>query len=139
MEPESAAGKASRRAKGIKRYFSEFLLALAFVGAMFVARGILRAEEQSLWLRIVAVALPGLVLTLWFAAYVFAIRAMDELEQAMETRSLAIACGVTLWITTVWGLSTIAFGAPSLPLGLIAPLAAAVFGIVRLLVGVRYR
>lgn len=139
METESPAGRAARRTKGIRRYLVEAVLAFSFVGAMLVSSAIVKSDAAGPLLRLVAVALPGLVLTVWFAAYVFAIRAMDELEQAMETRSLAIACGVTLWGTTIWGLSNVALGTPVLPVALVAPFAAMIFGVVRVIVGVRYR
>lgn len=139
MEAESSAGRASRRRKALRRYAIEASLAVAFVAAMLVAGPIIKNAEAGAYLRLVAVILPATVLTIWFAAYYFAIRAMDELEQAMEMRSLAIACGITFWATTIWGLSNLALATPVLPIALIAPLAAAIFGVVRVIVGVRYR
>jgi hypothetical protein len=117
----------------------EVALALAFVAAMLFAGPIIRSSDAGGLLRLAAIAAPVTVLTIWFAAYFFAIRSMDELEQAMETRSLAIACGVTIWLVTVLGLSNLAMGTPAPALAFVAPLAAVVFGVTRAIVGIRYR
>jgi hypothetical protein len=122
----------------MRRYGAELALSVAFIGALLLTNKIPGADT-SLALGLLAVLAPALVLTLWFGFYVVTLRSMDELEQAMETRSLAIACGVTLWITTVWGVAGLALGVSVLPLVFVAPLAAAIFGIVRVIVGLRYR
>ena len=67
------------------------------------------------------------------------IKALGEFERAIATRSLAISCGVTLWITTAWGLAALFMGVPVLPLALAAPLAAGVYAIIRVIFMIRYR
>lgn len=85
-------------------------------------------------------ALPVIIiLTLWWALHVKRITQLDELQRTIELRSLAIACGVILWITTVWGVMSIWGGMPELPLVIVAPLAAVVYGIIRTVINLRYR
>lgn len=130
MEPESPASKAKRRARAFRRHGIELVLAAAFVGAVLLGDQIAQAEEAGFALKAVALGLPLIVLTGWWALYALHIMSLGEFERAIAMRSLAISCGVTVWITTAWGLAAMFAGVPALPLVMIAPLAAVIYGLV---------
>lgn len=138
MEPESTASKANRRARILRQQLTEFALAAIFIAAFFI--GDRMAESTSSFLtKSIAFLLPVIALTIWWAFYANHIKSLREFEQVIATRSLAIACGVTLWVTTSWGLAALFIGVPVLPLALAAPLAAVVYAIVRVVFMIRYR
>lgn len=139
MEPESAVSVARRRARALRRQSIEVLIAIAFVGAVLFGGRIAQAEGAGLALKALALGLPLVVLTGWWAFYAWLIKSLGEFEQAIATRSLAISCGATLWITTAWGLAVMFAGIPALPLVMIAPLAAAIYGFVRIFYFFFYR
>lgn len=139
MEPHSSATGAKRRVQKIWKLSGELILAGAFTGSILWARSILSASGPGSLAAILGIVLPILILTVWWAHIIFMIRRMDELEQAIETRSMAMACAATVWITTVWGMLQLFVGAPKLPLVMVAPLAAIIYGVIRFIVGVRYR
>jgi hypothetical protein len=139
METEPSAVGASRRAQKIWKLSGELLLASAFAGSILWARSIVDASGPGSPAAVLGIVLPILVLTGWWVHIIIAIRRMDELEQAIEVRSMAMACAATVWITTVWGMMQVFAGAPGLPLVMVAPLAAVIYGVIRFAVGVRYR
>jgi len=139
MESESSASKAKRRARSFQRHGTEFVLAAAFVGAVYIGGRITQTEGTGPVLKVAAVALPLVVLTGWWAFYALLINSLDEFERAMATRSLAISCGATLWITTAWGLAVAFVGAPALSLAMVAPLAVVIYSLVRVFFVFYYR
>ncbi len=128
-----------RRARVLWRRIGELGLASAFAASIFWARPVLSGNDAGSAAAIAGIVLPIVILSAWWVHIIFAIRRMDELEQAIEMRSMAMACAATVWITTVWGMLQLFAGAPELPLVMVAPLAAVIYGVIRFIVGVRYR
>ena len=114
---------------------AEIGLALAFAASIFWGR----SHHMHGGSGVIAVIPTIVLLTAWWASIVISIRRLDELQQAIETRSLAIAGGLTVWITIVWGFLQLALEVPELPLFMVGPLAAMIYGGIRLIVGVKYR
>lgn len=122
----------------MRHHMIELALATAFVAAIFIS-GQLTKDAPTFFAKGAAVALPVIALTAWWLFYAKFVKGLGEFEQAIATKSLAIACGVTLWITTSWGLATIFMDAPALPLVMAAPLAAIIYSIIRIIFAIRYR
>ncbi len=139
MEPESSASKARRRTQSRRHSAIELAIAAAFVGAVFIGDRIAESGAPSSAMKILAAGLPIAILTIWWAFYAAHIKALGEFERNIATQSLAIACGVTLWITTAWGLIILFAGAPALPLAMVAPLAALIYAVIRAIFTIRYR
>ncbi len=139
MEPETAASKKKRHAQRIRSSVIEIALAVVFLGAVFFADSVTNNSPTNISLRLVAVGLPIFLLTVWWCFYVRQISALDEFERSIATRSLAVACAVTIWITTAWGLVSLIVGVAALPLVMIAPLAALIYSLVRVLLAFGYR
>lgn len=117
----------------------ECLIAAGFIGSVFGARLVIEAGPFSPIVKIAALLPAIIALTVWWGLYAQRILGLDELEQKIETRSIAVAGGLTIWITTAWGLLAFFAVAPGLPLVFVAPLAGAIYGAVRLAVALRYR
>ena len=134
---DSSPDRRFRWLHGQAGYAVEAVIALGFSGTVIAAVNLADVvpdpAEPALAI------FPVAVLTLWWAFYALRIRALDELGQVIATRSLALACAVTIWITTVWGLLTLIAGVPALPLIFVAPVAAGSYGLIRLAVMLRYR
>jgi|GEM_PF-3778029 len=138
MEPESKESIARRQRRVITLHAAEIALAGSFVLSVIAADRI--AEHAGgLILRLVALVLPVLFLTLWFSFYAWYIRSLSDFEQSIATRALAIAFGLTVWVATIWGLCDVFLQAPTLPLTLIAPLAAVIYAVSRGLLAASYR
>ena len=125
--------------RSLRYAIGECLIAAGFIGAVFGARLIIEADSYGPIVKIAALTPAIIALTVWWGLYARRIRGLDELEQKIETRSIAVAGGLTIWITTAWGLLAYFALAPGLPLVFVAPLAGAIYGAVRLLVALRYR
>lgn len=139
MEPESRNSKVARRARNLRQIAGELALVAAFIASVLLAREISAADHGSFAMRGLAAALPITVLCAWWVFLAVKIRKLDEFERLIETQSMAIACAVTVWITTVWGLVPIFVGAPEMPLVLTAPLAASIYGVIRAVLVFGYR
>lgn len=138
MKEESLASKRSRSIKTMKLLCVELGIAAGFVATIFFGHQY-ASEDASATLKFLAVLLPILVLSIWWMFYSFYIRNLGEFEQSIAIRSIAIACAITLWITTAWGLTAIYMNTPALPLVFIAPIAHSIYGIVRVFFTIRYR
>ncbi|WDI32545.1 hypothetical protein PUV54_04970 [Hyphococcus flavus] len=139
MEQESSASKSKRRARVLRRSATEVFFAMLFVAAVLIGDRSASGQDAALYMKILAVGLPLLVVTVWWLFYAKLITSLGEFERAMATRSLAISCGVTLWVTTAWGLAIEFAGAPGLSLALIAPLAAIIYSVTRAIFHFVYR
>lgn len=139
MEPESDNSKVARRARKLREIAGELALVAAFLGSVLLAREISTGDRGSLVMNSLAAAFPIAVLSVWWVFIALKIRKLDEFERSIETRSMAIACAVTVWTTTVWGLISVFVGAPEMPLVLTAPLAAAAYGVIRTVLVFGYR
>jgi len=138
MEPESSVSVARRRARSLRRVGIEFILASAFVAAILFGVELVDRHSPG-YLRGLAILLPVVILTLWWLFYSAHIKGLEEFQQTIAIRSLAIACGATLWVTTAWGLTTLYLSVPPLPLEMVAPLAAFIYAIIRVAFVFRYR
>ena len=127
-----------RPASPIRSLIFEGLLALSFVSSVLLVEEAM-IPEPGPYLLAFATLIPAVVLTVWFGFYLFQLQRMDELEQLLVLKSLAASCGLTLWITTVWGIVSLISAMPALPLIFIAPLAAGIYGLVRLALALLYR
>jgi len=138
MESESQASITRRRMRSLRRFGLEFALAGAFVIAVLWGHETVDRHSSS-YLRCIAILLPVFVLTLWWSFYSAHIKGLEEFEQTIATRSIAIACAITLWIITALGLATIYMDLQTLPLVMVAPLAAFVYAIIRAVFMLKYR
>lgn len=139
MEPESDTSRAARNARKLREIAGQLALVVAFIASVLVAREISADDRGSVAVRSLAAAFPIAVLSVWWVFLALKIRKLDEFERSIETQSMAIACAVTVWITTVWGLISVFVGAPEMPLVLTAPLAAAIYGVIRAVLVLGYR
>ena len=128
MEPESKASIVSRRKRQLFSAAAELGVAALFVVTIFVAS---KVTATSIATKLVMAAAPIIVLSLWWYLYYRQIAALDELARSIAVRALAIACAVTIWVTTAWGLLHLFAGAPALPLVFVAPLAAVIYCAIR--------
>ena len=138
MESESSASIAKRRAQSLRQVSAELILAGAFVAAIFFGVELVDSNSPG-YLRALAVLLPIIVLTLWWGFYSAYIMKLEEFQQTIATRSIAIACGATLWFTTTYGILAFYVNVPKLPLVMVAPLAASAYGIIRVAFALKYR
>ncbi len=74
---------------------------------------------------------PAMALAWWFWIYVKGIGALDELQQAIEVRALAIGGAVAVWLATSASFVTNLTGLPDIPIYLIAPLIAVSYRIAK--------
>lgn len=116
--------------RAVKLILVEFSFAAAFVVAIFWGDHQADITSGSIT-RIAAVAVPIVILTAWWIFYARHISGLGEFERAVATRSLAVACGVTIWVTTVWGIISLILDAPALPLVLVAPVAVVIYSVIR--------
>lgn len=130
MEPESRESMAHRRWQSIRRQLIELFLAAVFAITIIVSARMTRAES-SLPKQLIAVLASVTALTFWFGYYTRTLRNLPEFEKMIATRALAIACAITVWVTTVWGLAVLMMGVPALPLAMVAPLAALIYAVIR--------
>jgi hypothetical protein len=138
MESHSSVPRSKRRGRQLRYIAAELGAAGAFVVALLVATRAFETPAPA-FARVAAILALVAVLPIWFALYVAHIRGLDELERSIEYRSLALACGVTIFVTTAWGLGGAFLGLPTLPLVFVAPLAAALYGVVRFAIGAGYK
>lgn len=128
----------STSAQKATHFTYESLWALGFVLSVLGAHRLL-GEETSILAALGATCIVGAVLTGWFVFYARKLKRMDELEQALEMKSLALSCALTIWITTLWGVVSLLSAIQPLPLIFIAPLAASIYGLARLAFAIAYR
>ncbi len=139
MQPESEQSKSKRRARRFRRAAVEGVIAASFVIAVIIGDRLIGDGGASLSVRWLAAGLPIIVLSFWWVHLAREIRKLDEFEQSVEIRALAIAGAVTVWIATAWGIVSLIVGAPALPLAMTAPLAAIIFGAIRQIIVFSYR
>ena len=138
MEQESPTSIAKRRAKLVRRFAGDFVLAAAFVAAVFVSKNITEGAPTTSH-GAMAALLPAIILTAWFLYLARQIRDYGEFEQMIAVRAVAIAGAITVWGASVWGLFILMAGAPALPLVMAAPFAAFVYSAVHSFLSASFR
>ncbi len=138
MESESSASVAKRRARFLRQFSAEFILASAFVAAVFFGVKLVDGNSPN-YLRGLAALLPVIVLTLWWCFYSVHIMRLEEFYQTIAIRSIAIACAATLWLTTAYGFMALYMNVPEMPLVMVAPLTTSVYAIIRGAFTLKYR
>lgn len=138
METESKESIVRHRRRAIVLDAAEFALVGAFTVTVLIADR-LTARADGFGVHFTAISLPTIMLTAWFAYYAWQITELPEFEQLIATRALAIACGLTVWIVTIWGLCVIFLSVPALGLAMIAPLSAVLYALARGILAAVYR
>ena len=138
MEQESPTSIAKRRAKLVRRFAGDFILAAAFVASVFISKNITEGDATASN-NFLAALLPAIILTAWFLFLARQIRDYGEFEQMIAVRAVAIAGAVTVWSASVWGLFILMAGAPTLPLVMAAPFAAFVYSAVHTFLSASFR
>ena len=116
----------------------ELGLAGAFLGAVFFADRV-GARDVSATVRFLAALTPVAVLGVWLGYYVWRLRALDELQRSIEYRSLALAGWAAVLIATGSGIMTLFADAPALAPVFVAPIAAAIYAVIRAVMFWRYK
>jgi len=114
----------------------QFALLVAFVAVMLATNAVL-PRTQLPWQRWLFAAGPTSLLLLWAWEFFRAIRAQDEMMQAIQLRAVAVAAGLVLLGASLWGIPERLLGAPQLPAFLLLPLFALVYGAIWALTGER--
>jgi putative oxidoreductase len=123
--------------KAMRRFlFVQFAVLGAFTGVMMATEAVI-PRAQLPWQRWLFVAGPISLLLLWAWEFSRAICAQDEMMQAMQLRTVAIASGLVLLGASLWGIPERLLDAPQLPAFLLLPLFALVYGIVWTITGGR--
>ena len=138
LEDESQGAAKARRAQRLRQWLGETAIASVFMGAVLAAGRFVGPEPLNAASLFFVAAAAG-ILALWFAFYFHWLRRLDEFERVLEVSSIALAGGLTILFAAEWGLFVFILGAPDFPMVMLAPLFAGVYGIVRLLIALRYR
>ena len=101
----------------------------AFAVVMLLSKGIMAriTIPGGRWLFALA---PVALLALWAWEFARMIRAADERQQPVYLRALALSSGLVLLAATLWDVLARLGGAPTVPVYLLLPASALVFGIV---------
>lgn len=137
MEPETQSSKTKRVRRAMRSALIELTLAALFIIAVFMSKEMAHALDGPL--RVFAIAPPVFALTAWFAFYVAKVRDLGEFEQMIALRALAISFAFTIWLVAVLGVCTALIGTPTFALSMMAPLAAGVYTVVRVIIALFYR
>jgi len=105
-----------------------YLGAALFVVAIVVCQFLWRMTGISGAQATIFAIPPSLALGWWFWVYVQGLLDIDELQQAIEMRALAIGGGVAVWLATSASIFTDVLGTPDIPIFFIAPLIAVCYG-----------
>jgi hypothetical protein len=114
--------------------FRQGAIMLAFGLAVFAAAWWVPPSPALRWL---LVALPIALLALWAWEFFKVIRDDDEMMQGLALRAISFSGVLVLLLATMWGMLERLVGAPQLPLFLLMPGFAAVYGIVSTIMGTR--
>lgn len=129
--------KLSPPEKAMRRFlFVQFAVLGAFAGVMLATYAVL-PRAQLPWQRWLFAAGPVALLMLWAWEFFRAICAQDEMMQALQLRTIALACGLVLLGASLWGIPERLLGAPQLPAFLLLPLFAVVYAIAWAMSGAR--
>ena len=121
--------------RAMRRFlFLQFVLLGAFAGVMMATEAVIPRTSLS-WQRWLFAAGPVSLLLLWAWEFFRAIRAQDEMMQAIHLRAIAAAAGLVLLGASLWGIPERLLGAPQMPAFLLLPVFAVVYGILSMHVG----
>lgn len=110
---------------------------LAGFVAVMIATSAVIPQAPMAWQRWLFAAGPVSLLLLWAWEFFRAIRAQDEMMQAIHLRTIAIAAGLVLLGASLWGIPERMLDAPRLPAFLLLPLFALVYSLAWTLGGAR--
>lgn len=116
--------------------FVQFAVLGGFAGVMTATNAVIPGVEEP-WRRWLFAAGPVSLLLLWAWEFFRAIRAQDEMMQAIHLRTVAIAAGLVLLGASLWGIPERLLRAPELPAFLLLPIFAVVYGVVWAMTGGR--
>lgn len=114
----------------------QFALLGAFAAVMWATSAVIPTAPMP-WQRWLFAAGPVSLLMLWAWEFFRAIRAQDEMMQAMHLRTVAIAAGLVLLGASLWGILERLLTVPELPMSMLLPLFAMVYGSVWTMTGGR--
>lgn len=135
----AAGGPLSRPDAAMLRHHSlQGVVAVVFILSIFAAGWVVNAfpDAPVRWL---GPALPAIVLVLWAIVFVRMVRAVDEMQQAIQARAVAIAGGGVVFAASVWGLFEHMLGAPQFPAFLLLPAFSVAYGTAMASLGSRQR
>ncbi len=101
----------------------------AFAVVMLLSKDILPRISVP-WGRWLFALAPVALLALWAWEFARMIRAADERQQPVHLRALALGFGIVLLAATLWDVMARLGGAPSVPVFLLLPASALVYGII---------
>ena len=110
-------------------HFVQFAVLAAFAAVMIATSAVIPRAELA-WQRWLFAAGPVALLLLWAWEFFGAIRAQDEMMQAIQLRTIAIAAGLVLLGASLWGIPERLLDAPQLPAFLLLPIFALVYSVV---------
>jgi hypothetical protein len=103
-------------------------LLVGFAAVMPATVFILHRVETP-WQRWLLAIGPVALLTLWASEFFRMIRASDEMMQAVHLRAVAISAGLVLLAASLWDIITRLAAAPPVPVFLLLPASAVVYGV----------
>jgi hypothetical protein len=121
----------------VRRFRLVQMCVLVSFTAVMIATSAVIPNAPMAWQRWLFAAGPVALLLLWAWEFFRVIRAQDEMMQALHLRTIAIAAGLVLLGSSLWGIPERMLGAPQLPAFLLLPLFALVYGIAWAMTGGR--
>ena len=108
----------------------------AFAAVMMATNAVIPRAPLP-WQRWLFAAGPVSLLLLWAWEFFRVIRTQDEMMQAIQIRTIAIAAGLVLLGASLWGIPERLLDAPELPAFLLLPIFALVYSLTWAMTGER--
>lgn len=112
-----------------RRFMIAHLGLLVGFAAVMPATVFILHRVETPWQRWLLAIGPVALLTLWASEFFRMIRASDEMMQAVHLRAVAISAGLVLLAASLWDIITRLAAAPPVPVFLLLPASAVVYGV----------
>ena len=116
-----------------------FMGVLGFILASFLSFWVIDYFTLQGAPRVIVALIPAVPLTYGWMQYPGLLKALDELEQAIELEAMAKGMGIGLWVITLWALLTPHMAIPEFELFLVPPFLVLMYAMARWFVARKFK